>query len=139
MQWEARSSYAGRAWMRQGSRASPPEHSAGQEGGHEPSTHPQRGQQADGAGTAVLDEGPGNDLQRLGHGPVRPLLHPSHDLGLLRQDVGHGHLGRTSARYQLGINQDVAADLHGVVEVALHLLQGETRASRLEALKAAGQ
>lgn len=101
---------------------SAPPRGPGPGGGGRERTHPEGGEQPDGAGPAVLDQGTGDDFQGLGDSPVRPLLHTSHGLGLLRQGVGHGHLAGPAPWHQLGVQQHVAAHLHGVLEVAFHLL-----------------
>lgn len=117
--------------LRRGAKGTKVSHALGQgptQGpGTREGTHPERGEQTDGAGPAVLDQGTGDDLQGLGDSPVRPLLHTGHGLGLLRQGVGHGHLTGPAPWHQLGVQQHVAAHLHGVLEVALHFLEKANR------------
>lgn len=86
-------------------------------------TYPQGGQDPDGGGSTVLDQGSGDDLQGLGHGAVRPLFDAGQSTGTLHQTLGHSHLCGAAAWQQEGVQQHVTADLHSVLQVPLHLLR----------------
>lgn len=80
-------------------------------------------QYAHGARTRVLDQRPGNDLERLGHCLVRPLLYALDALGLFAEPDGDGHLGRAAAGGEARVEHDVARHAHGILQVALDLVQ----------------
>lgn len=84
---------------------------------------PQVRQHPHGAAARVLDQRPGDNLEGLGHGAVRPLRHALDALGLLLQPHRHGHLGRAAAGRQPRVEDDVARHAHGVVQVALDLVE----------------
>ena len=77
----------------------------------------------DDADAAVLRQGAGDDLHGLADGHVRTLLDALHlHAGPAKADR-HGHLGGAATGEELGLVHDVPDDLHGVLEVALDLVE----------------
>ena len=83
----------------------------------------QLGEDAHDGRAAVLDEGARDDLERLGDGAVGPLLDAVDRLGLLGQRDRDGHLGGAAAGQQARVEDDVAGHVHGVLQVALDLVE----------------
>eukprot|EP00906_Rhabdomonas_costata_P002787 RCo004334 len=77
----------------------------------------------DHAGSAVARQGAGDHLQAHRDGLVHPLLHPHYALALLHQPRGDGHLNRAPAVHHPGVHRKVPRHIHGVHQVALHLVQ----------------
>lgn len=84
---------------------------------------PELGEHSDGARTAVLHECSGNNLERLRHGTVRPLLDAFDRLRPLGETNGDGHLSGTTTGGEAGVEEDVACNSHGVVQISLHLIE----------------
>lgn len=72
---------------------------------------------------AVLRQGAGDDLHGLADGHVRTLLDALHLYAGPAKTDRHGHLGGTATGQELGLVHDVPDDLHGVLEVALDLVE----------------
>ena len=85
-------------------------------------THPKGGKQTDGAGSTVLGKGARDDLQGLSNGPIRPLFHTSHGFGFFCQGMSHSHLRSPAPWHQLRVQKNIAAHLHGILEVAFYFL-----------------
>ena len=84
---------------------------------------PQVRQHAHGAAARVLHQRPRDHLESVGDGLVRPLLHALDTLGLLAQAYRDGHLGGAATGRQAWVEHDVARHAHGVLQVALDLVE----------------
>lgn len=80
----------------------------------------------------ILDQCTGDDLQRLGHSLVRPLLHTLDALGLLAQLHRHGHLSSTTTRRQTRVEHDITRNAHGILQVPLDLVENVLRGTAEE-------
>ena len=78
---------------------------------------------ADDLGAAVLRERARDHLQRVCDREHGLLLHALHRLSRLAQVRGDGHLDRTTAGQHEGVVQQVPGHRHGVLQVALDLVQ----------------
>mmetsp|Transcript_14603 Transcript_14603/g.29778 ORF Transcript_14603/g.29778 Transcript_14603/m.29778 type:complete len:428 (+) Transcript_14603:27-1310(+) len=92
----------------------------------------QLGDGSDHGDATVGSEGAGNDLHGLSDGLVGPLHDSLHLLALPAEGDGHGHLGAAASEEELRLVHDVADDLHGVLEVALDLVEDVLGASTEE-------
>lgn len=86
-------------------------------------THPQLGQHPDGVTSTVLYQSPGNDLERVRHGPERRSRDTFHRLTLLGERDADRHLGRSTPGCKGGVENDVPCDGHGVGQVSVNLVQ----------------
>lgn len=83
---------------------------------------PQAGKDTDGAGACVLGQRSGNNLHRIGHGLVGPLLHALNRLSQLAQLDGNRHFESATTGGQSRMEDDVSGDRHGVLQVAFNLV-----------------
>jgi len=79
------------------------------------------GDLTDGTGTAVLNEGLGDDLHGGGNAAEGPLLDTANILGLFQNSASDGHLGGTTSGEDTGVEDDVTDGGHSVVEVTVDL------------------
>ena len=73
--------------------------------------------------TAVLREGTRDDLHGLTDGDVGSLLNTLHLHTGPTESNRHGHFSGTATGQKLGLVYDIPNDLHGILEVALNLVQ----------------
>jgi hypothetical protein len=83
----------------------------------------QTGKHTDGAGTSVLGQCTGNNLHGIGDSLVGPLLDTLNGAGKLAKLHRNGHLNSTTTGGQTGVEDNVAGNRHGVLQVALNLVQ----------------
>lgn len=83
----------------------------------------QVGEHAHRACTSILDKCAGDDLHRLGHSLVWPLLDTLNALGLLAQSHRDSHLGRTTTGGQARVEHNIARYTHGILQVTLNLVE----------------
>jgi len=83
----------------------------------------QTGQDADGTGTGVLRQCTRNDFHGIGHSLVRPLLNTFDGASQLAELHGDSHLDGTTAGGQARVEDNVAGNGHGVLQVALDFVQ----------------
>jgi hypothetical protein len=86
-------------------------------------THPQIRQHSHRIPTAILNQCPRDDFQRLGDRLDGNALDTLHRTGELMQLNGDRHLGRSSSRAERGVKDDVSGDGHGVGEVPVDLVE----------------
>lgn len=77
----------------------------------------------DGTVSRVLNDGAGDDLHRLCDRLVRPLCNTLDKLCSPFQPNSDSHLSGTTSWAQLRVPDDVPGDAHGIVQVALNLVQ----------------
>ena len=80
-------------------------------------------ERADDVGAAVLNERARNDLEGARERTKRPLMDVRDRLGLVLEQLGDLHLAGAAARHQERLEHDVARHIHGVLEVALDLVE----------------
>src|SRR4051794_12639167 len=83
----------------------------------------QTGKHTDRAGASVLGQCTGNNLHGIGNSLVRPLLDTLNGAGELAELHRDGHFDGTTAGGQTGVEDNVAGNGHGVLQVALNLVQ----------------
>lgn len=93
---------------------------------------PELGDGANDAHSAVRGKGAGDDLHCVTHGHVRPLHDPLNLEAGLGESAGDGHFGAPSAEEELGLEDDVPDNLHGVLEVPLDLVKDVLAATAKE-------
>ena len=84
---------------------------------------PHASQNTDWTGTGILSQCPWDNLHRISHGLVRPLLNTLNRLGQVAQLDGDCHLQSTTTRGQAGVEDNVPGHGHGILQVTLDLVQ----------------